>query len=301
MTRNDERVALVAFFSYSILAGGNAVGVRFSNRELAPLWGAGVRFAAAAAILLVVMAVLRLAVPRGRALTTATVYGLLNFGLSFALIYYGMVRVHAGLAQIILALVPLATALLAVAWRQERLRAAGVIGSLLALGGIALISRAPLDQSVPPLSLLAIVGAALCFAQALVLLRRSPPVNPIALNAVGLTVAAVALLGASLLAGEPHALPRQPETWAALAYLVVLGSVAVFVLYVLVLRYWVASRVAYGFVVIPFFAVLLSAWLDGEPITGALIVGGVLIIAGVYFGALRGSATEVASAGRPSR
>lgn len=301
MTRNEEWVALVAFFSYSVLAGGNAVGVRFSNRELAPLWGAGVRFAAAAIILLAVMAVLKLALPRGRALAGATVYGLLNFGLSFALLYYGLQHVHAGLSQIILALVPLATALLAVAWRQERLRVAGLIGSVLAVGGIALISRAPLDQSVPPLSLLAIVGGALCFAQALVLVRRYPPVNPVVLNAVGLTVAAVALLGASLVAGEPHALPRRAETWAALAYLVVFGTVAVFVLYVLTLRYWAASRVAYGFVVIPFFAVLLSAWLDGERITSALVLGGLLILAGVYFGALRGTATEVVSAGRRSQ
>ena len=42
MTTSDgERVALAAFVTYTVLAGGNAVGVRFSNRELAPLWGAG--------------------------------------------------------------------------------------------------------------------------------------------------------------------------------------------------------------------------------------------------------------------
>lgn len=82
---------------------------------------------------------LRLAFPRGRALTGAVLFGLFNFGGSFALIYYGLVRVHAGLGQIILALVPLATLLLAVLWRQERVRAAAVVGTLLALAGVALI------------------------------------------------------------------------------------------------------------------------------------------------------------------
>jgi drug/metabolite transporter (DMT)-like permease len=114
MDAGGERVALAAFIVGSLLAGGNAVGVRFSNRELDPLWGAGLRFALAAGILLAVMAALRLALPRGRALTGALLYGALNFGAAFALAYYGLVRVHAGLGQTLLALVPLVTLLLAV-------------------------------------------------------------------------------------------------------------------------------------------------------------------------------------------
>jgi len=61
------------------------------------------------------MAVLRLPLPRGRALTGALLYGTLNFGAAFALAYYALVRLHAGLGQTLLALVPLATLLLAVA------------------------------------------------------------------------------------------------------------------------------------------------------------------------------------------
>src|SRR5215204_1602646 len=169
---DSERVALTAFVSYAVLAGANAVGVRFSNRELAPLWGAGLRFALAAALLLAVMAVLRLAFPRGRALAGSLLYGVFNFAGSFGLTYYGLVKIHAGLGQILLALVPLATLLLAVLWRQERLAAAAVMGTLLALAGVAVVSRSPLRQDVPLLSVLAVVGGAICFAQALVLVRR---------------------------------------------------------------------------------------------------------------------------------
>jgi drug/metabolite transporter (DMT)-like permease len=38
---------------------------------------------------------------------------------------------------------------------------------------------------------------------------------------------------------------------------------------------------------IPFFTVALSAWLDSEPISGGLVLGGILVLAGVYIGALR--------------
>jgi drug/metabolite transporter (DMT)-like permease len=287
MKADAERVALAAFVVGSILAGGNAVGVRFCNRELEPLWGAGLRFALAAALLGAVMAALRLPVPRGRALTGALLYGALNFGVSFALVYYGLVRVHAGLGQTLLALVPLATLLLAVLQREERLRIAAVVGSVLALGGVALMSRSPLQEGVPLLSVLALLGAAVCFAQAAVLVRRFPRVHPVTMNGVGMVAAAVLLLAGSLVAGEPMALPERTATWAAVAYLVVVGSVLVFVLYLIMLRHWTASRAAYTFVLIPIVTVALSAWLDDEPVRPGLVLGGLLVLAGVYVGALR--------------
>jgi drug/metabolite transporter (DMT)-like permease len=286
-TSDSERVALTAFLSYAVLAGGNAVGVRFSNRELAPLWGASLRFALAAALLLAVMVLLRLAFPHGRALVGSLLYGLFNIGAAFGLTYYGLVHIHAGLGQILLALVPLATLLLAVLWRQERLGAAAVIGTLLALTGVAVISYSPLHKNVPLLSVLAVVGGAICFAQALVLVRRFPPVHPVTMNAIGMTTGAALLLPAALIADEPIVLPHRLETWAAMAYLVVIGSVVVFLLYLIVLRYWGASRASYGFVIIPFVTLVLSAWLDNEPVGVGLVVGGLLVMAGVYVGALR--------------
>jgi drug/metabolite transporter (DMT)-like permease len=287
MNADGERVALAAFVTGSILAGGNAVGVRFSNRELEPLWGAGLRFSLAAALLLAVMAVLKLALPRGRALTGALLYGALNFGGAFALAYYALVQLHAGFGQILLALVPLATLLLAVLQREERLRAGAVVGALLALAGVALMSRAPVRDSVPLLSLLAALGSAFCFAQAAVLVRRFPPVHPVTMNAVGMTTGAVLLLIGSLLVGEPIALPERTATWLALGYLIAVGSVLVFVLYLVVLRHWTASRAAYTFVLIPIVTVALSAWLDDEPVGAGLMLGGLLVLVGVYVGALR--------------
>ncbi len=283
---------MAAFLTGSVLAGGNAVGVRFSNRELAPLWGAGLRFSAAALLLLVVLAVFQLPVPRGRALTGTLLYGALNFGGAFALAYYGLVQVHAGFGQILLALVPLATLLLAVAQGQERLRAGAVVGTVLALGGVAMLSRAPLQESVPLLSFLALLGGALCFAEAAVLVRRFPPVHPVTMNAVGMATGGALLLIGSVLVGEPVVLPERGPTWVALGYLVLVGSIVVFVLYLFVLRYWAASRAAYTFVLIPFVTVFLSAWLDDEPIGAGLVLGGLLVLAGVYVGALRPAPKE---------
>jgi drug/metabolite transporter (DMT)-like permease len=297
-----ERMVLGAFLANALLAGGNGVGIRFSNRELDPLWGAGLRFALAAVVLCALMAALKLALPRGRALAGALLFGLFNFAGAFALAYLALVELHAGFGQILLALVPLATLLLAALWRQERLRTSAVGGTLLALVGVALLSRAPLRESVPPLSLLAALGSAFCFGQAAVLVRRFPPVHPVTINAVGMAIGAALLVAGSVLAGESPALPRQAQTWAAIGYLVTVGSVAVFLLYLFVLRHWAASRAAYVFVLIPFVTVLLSAWLDDEPVGAGLALGGLLVLTGVYVGALRpGRAPATAARPAPAR
>jgi len=65
------------------------------------------------------------------------------------------------------------------------------------------------------------------------------------------------------------------------------GSVLVFALYLVVLRHWAASRAAYGFVLIPVVTILLSARLDHERIGVGQLLGGLLVLAGVYVGALR--------------
>lgn len=270
-----------------MLAGGNAVGVRVSNRELDPLWGAGLRFLLAAALLGLVMAAMRLPLPRNGALFGVLLYGALIFGGAFSFAYYALVRIHAGLGQTLLAVVPLATLLLAVVQRQERLRLAAVVGSLVSIVGIGVISGISGTESVPVLSLLAVLGAVLCFAEATVLVRRFPPVHPVTMNAVGMATGAVMLVGLSLAAGESTALPDRAATWLALAYMVVLGSGPVFVLYLVVVRLWSASRAAYTFVLIPVVTVVLSAWIDDEPIGAGLVLGGLLVLAGVYVGALR--------------
>jgi drug/metabolite transporter (DMT)-like permease len=180
-----------------------------------------------------------------------------------------------------------ATLFLAVLQRQERLRPGAVVGGLIALAGIAVMSGATLSADIPALSLFAVLGGALCFAEAAILVRHFPVVHPVALNAVGMATGAVLLLAGALIAQEAIELPDRRDTWLALAYLVPVGSVVVFVLYVVVLRYWEASRAAYEFVLIPIVTVVLSMWLDDEPLGVGLLLGGPLVLIGVYVGALR--------------
>ncbi len=287
MEGRAERIALVTFLGYSVLAGGNAVGVRFSNQELDPFWGATLRFGLAALLMLTVMVVSGHRFPGGRALLGAALYGLLAYGGAFAFFFYALVELESGFGQILLSIVPLVTLLLAVTQRLERLRRPSVVGALLAVTGVVVMSGLTLEGPVPILSILAAFGSAVCFAQAAITVKRFPPVHPIVINAVGMTVGAIFLALLTLTAGNDVKLPQQATTWWAVVYMAVIGSGVVFTLYVVVLRYWDASRANYGFVIVPIVTVLISAWLLDEQLTFGLLGGGALVLAGVYLGALR--------------
>jgi drug/metabolite transporter (DMT)-like permease len=287
MNSDSERRTLLAFLVGAFLAAGNPISVKFSNIELDPLWGATLRFTLAAGLMLIVMALLRLSFPRGRALLGAVLYGFFNFGLAFAFLFYALVELGAGFLQILLAVIPLTTLFLAVLQRQERFSMAPVVGSLLAMAGVALMSQIAIDDSVSPLSILAAMGAALCLAEGAVLVRIFPPDHPVTLNAVGMTIGAIFLFLGSLLAGEQIALPTLEATWLALAYMVVIGSGVVFILWVYVLKRWKASRAAYNFVLLPPVTLIFSAWILDERVGFELGLGGLLVLSGVYIGALR--------------
>jgi len=284
-----SRLTFLALVAETLLAGGNGVAIRFSNRELAPLWGAGLRFTLAAIVLVLLMLRLKLAVPRGKALVGAIGYGVIQFAGAFGFYYYALMEIHAGLGQTLLAFVPLVTVLLATTQRQERLRPTALVASIVGIAGIAIVSLDPWRPAPPLIPLLAVIASVLCFAQALVQIRRLRQLHPITLNTIGMVSGAIALMCASALLRESWVLPHRTETWVALAYVVVAGSVTVFTLHVFIVHQWSASRAAYVMLLIPLVTIALSSWLDDEPLSAGLFVGCALIVASVHFGALRGN------------
>jgi drug/metabolite transporter (DMT)-like permease len=114
----------------------------------------------------------------------------------------------------------------------------------------------------------------------------------VSLNAVGIGVGGLMLLVLTFVFGETIALPESALTWLAQVYLILIGSVVGFTLYVFVLNRWTASAVSYEGVLIPIVAILLATWLQDERITWAFGIGAILVLIGVYVGALRQEAVE---------
>ncbi len=285
-TKIPSRSVILAFILVVIFAGNNAIAVRYSNVELPPFFGAAIRLALAAAILFLIVLVFRLPLPHGRGFLGAALFGFIGSGLNFAFLYWALETLHPGLSMVILALVPLMTFLLACIQRQEVFRWKALFGSLIALGGIGVIVWNQLGARVPLLPILAVVAAAVCFAEANVLIKVYPQSHPITTNAIGLTTGAITLFILSAIFREAPRLPSLTATWVALAFLVLCGSVAVFSLSVYVIKHWTASASSYQFVLFPIVTIAVSAWLTKEPITLPLIVGAALVLLGVYIGGI---------------
>jgi drug/metabolite transporter (DMT)-like permease len=285
--RTVDRRIVLAFAVVVMLAGSNIVAVRFSNRELDPFWGAGIRFSAASVILWALVATGRHRLPEGRALAGTLVYGVLSFLIAYAFFYWGSQEVPAGLGGTIMASVPLLTVLLAAAHRLERLRFRGVLGATIALAGIAVMSSSALSGDVSLLSLLAVVVAAAAAAESGIILKLLPSAHPVVTNAIGMSVGAILLLLLSVLAGEAWEAPTSPSVWGALIYLGI-ASPFLFMLIVYVIRRWTATGASYQFVLFPIVSVIGGALLLEEDVTSSLVLGAPLVLVGVYIGALAG-------------
>ena len=275
MARPD-RLTLVAFAAMVLFVGGNAVGVRVTVAELPPLWAAALRFGLAGGILAAVTVLTRRPLPRGDQVVGTVLFGILGFGLGYTFIYIGLRDAPAGTAQVMLAVVPLMTLFLARLHGVERVRREAVGGAVVATAGIAVVFGDQVRLDVPILALLALLATAACAAESNVIVKRYPPGDPIVANAIGMLLGAALLLALSFVLGEPRVLPARSETWLAIAYLVVFGSITVFILVLYVLRRWSATAASYSFLMAPLITIAL----------GAALLGGALVVLGVYVGAV---------------
>jgi O-acetylserine/cysteine efflux transporter len=167
----------------------------------------------------------------------------------------------------------------------ERFRLEGLIGAIVALVGVAVVFADQLGSDLPIASLILIVVGTACIAEAGVIVKWTPRSDPFGTNAVAMVSGALVLLVLTIFSGEPIVVPTEAGTIVAMAYLVILGSVVMFAAFVFALGRWTASAVSYSTLLLPLVTLPVAAVLTGETITLWLIVGGAVILGGVYVGA----------------
>jgi drug/metabolite transporter (DMT)-like permease len=163
------------------------------------------------------------------------------------------------------------------------------VGALISLGGIGIAFSAASALAVPVLSLVAFLAATTSFAAGTLVARRLHGAEPVTQNLLATSIGAAILLGISAALHETWSLPQDVGTWLAFVYLVVPGTILVFLLLLWLLARWTATAVSYQFVLAPIVSITLAATLLGEPVGPSVLVGAALVIAGVYLGAIRGA------------
>src|SRR5512135_1370881 len=197
----------VAFISCCLIWGSTFLAIRIGNQSLPPEWAATMRLTLAAPLLALIVLARRDPWPRGKTLFGAAAFGALNFGANLALLYWGERVVPSGIAAVLYATVPLSTALLAAAFRIERLNARKFAAALIAVAGVATIFAGEMRFDVPLEGLVAVFLAATFASLSNMFLKRAPQPSVFAANAVGAAAGAVICFAASVLLGEDRAIP----------------------------------------------------------------------------------------------
>jgi drug/metabolite transporter (DMT)-like permease len=290
-------VATLGAFSGVVVFGGlNTIVVRALVADIDPSWGAAARFLVAGVLLLAFVLATRRPMPAGRSLLGAAAYGSIAFAGSYALLYAALQHVHAGTVAVFLALVPLETFGLAIVQGQERFRLRGLVGALIAVAGVAVVMWDQLEANVALGDLLLVLGGTLFIAEGGVVLKGIPKADPYGTNGVAMLSGASILLVLSAIGGEAWTLPTTSTQWLLFAYLVILGSIGLFGLYLLALRRWTASAVSYTTLFMPLVAVPLAAILTGESVSVAFLAGAAIAVAGTYVGAFASGRTRASTA-----
>lgn len=272
---------MVLLWSFNFIVG------KLVLREFPPLLASGLRLAGAGALMLPVYALAgRRSPPLARSdLAPLAVLGVTGVALNQVFFLVGLERTSVAHAALIFGLSPILVLAAAAASGQERLSAGRLGGMSVALAGVGLLHAGPAATSGATLAgdLLVLAGAA-AFA---VFTVRSKPFTvrygAIAMNTISYLSGALAL--APLLVWEANRFPfRQvsAQAWAALAYMAVFPFVVCYLIFYHALRYWAASRLAALAYLQPVLATLMGVALLGERVSGALFVGGALVLAGVW-------------------
>jgi drug/metabolite transporter (DMT)-like permease len=280
--------SIAAFVLVTLIWGSTWLVIKDQISVVPPAWTVTWRFALAALGMTVLALARRESLRLELAgLRVAAVFGLMQFCANFQLVYRAELYLTSGLVAVLFALLLVPNTLLGWLFLGKPVSRRFVIGSAVALGGIALLFtheyRAGTAGGSVLTGVLLTLGAIASASignvmQASENARRQPVLALIAWAMI------FGALGNALLAlaidGWPVFDPR-PAYVAGVVYLAIIGSVVTFPLYFALIRDWGPGPAAYNGVAVPVVAMALSTLFEGYRWTGLAAGGAVLAMTGL--------------------
>jgi drug/metabolite transporter (DMT)-like permease len=263
------------------LWGASFLFTRIAAPAFGPLALAEVRVGIAAVLLVLLLAWRAGMAPLARHAGRFLLLGAVNTAIPFSLFAYAALTITAGLASILNATAPLFAALVASMWLRERLAPAQWLGMAIGMAGVAFLAVAKTEFAFGG-STLAIAAGLLASVSygvsANVVKRHFSGVQPLAV-AAGSQLAAAILLLPFAIACWPTGAIRTAD-WASAVALGVLCTGLAYLLYFrLIARVGPANAMTVTFL-IPAFAMMWGALILGEAVTGTMLLGCAVILAG---------------------
>src|SRR5271165_6015302 len=175
-TRPPAWKTLLAFAIIYLVWGSTFLAIRVGVREVPPFLLAALRFLVAGIVLYAWMIARGERAPGWRQWMSAFLLALLIFVIDYGLLFWAEQRVPSGIAAVMLATIPVFTALSEIVFlRTQRLTVRLALALLIGLGGVAVLMSRSLDLGGEPIDragALALIVAAISWSVASVLSRK---------------------------------------------------------------------------------------------------------------------------------
>lgn len=288
-TEGQAWLTLPAFATIYLVWGSTFLAIRVGVREVPPFTLAAMRFLVAG------LALYGWSIARGerspapRQWMSAFLLAILIFVFDYGLLFWAEQRVPSGLAAVMMATIPLFTALSEILLLgTQKLTVRLALALLIGIGGVAVLVSHSLYLAGLPIDgkgAAALLMGSMSWSVASALMRKLPlPASKTMSSGSQMLAGGLWLALAAAALGEFHKF--QPLTvstgaWLALAYLIVAGSIAGFTAYVWLNHRESPTKVGTYAYVNPVVAVLVGYFLGGEDLGPRTILGAFLVLISV--------------------
>ena len=298
MTHKGQRVSYIALFAAIFIWGFAYVVTKTGLSTVPPMLFALLRYAVAS-VLLVPLALARgglSRLPQPVPWKTLMLMSLTGVTVYYILFNLALAYTTASQTALIQSAFPAIVAIMAFVWLHEHVSRRRVIGIVLAVVGVVLIvanTEADAGARNP------LLGNALAFASVLVwgvytiLAKRMSKADPIAVTATISLIGTILLIPAVVIEGASVSLSSIPMSgWVPILYLGALASATSYLLYSRALRDIDASLVGTFINLSPVIGVVAGVVVLDESVTVPAVIGGILVLAGVWISSGRPAAAS---------
>ncbi len=240
--------------------------------------------------------------PKGKEWTPILVLSFLNFIMSNGLSTWGIKYISAGLGSIMGAIFPLWLVVIGLFAAKEKLPQKALIGLLLGFGGVCIIFYEHLqDFWVPDFRLGILLSLIATWTWAFATLytkKQALSFNPYFSLGLQMIISGITLLiatkaGSILSPADATAAITQSkifipftsipwQSWAAIAYLIIFGSLVAFICYLYALQNLPTEQTSVYAYINPVVAVICGWLIFNDKITIFIVLGGAVTLLGVY-------------------
>jgi drug/metabolite transporter (DMT)-like permease len=280
---------VLAFAAIYLIWGSTYLGIRVAVETMPPFLMAGMRFAVAGTLLFGFLRLRGAPMPNLAQWKDQAIIGIFLLLGGNAVVSWAEIKVPSGITSLILGASPMIMVVLD--WirpRGIRPTFALVGGVVVGIAGTALLlgpGAIPAGYRPPALYVVALFLSSTSWWIGSLYSKHSPTGTPrLMAVAMQMLCGCLCMLLTGLLLGEGrgfHPSSVSFRSWMAFAYLVVMGSIVAYPVYVWLLDHTTAAKISTYAYVNPVVAIFLGWALLGEPLNGRMLLASAVIIGAV--------------------